>query len=473
MSAGGGAPPQRPDGTVLTIGGPATSRPIAPGFLGLSFEYFAIPYYAGNKPSAVNPVLVQLIRNLAGGSAPVLRIGGDTTDETWWPAPGLTRPLGVDYALTRRWMQVTRSLATRLEARLILGVNLEADSTAVAATEARALLAGIGRRRVDALELGNEPELYGSFTWGPSGTPGRPKGYGFGAFDKDFATIARALPNVPLAGPAVGAPHWFRYIRPFLSSQRRVVVTTLHRYPLQLCYVRPGARDYPTVPHLLSAWSTRTLAGSVAAAVAASHARRVPVRVDEMNTISCGWVPGVAQSFTSALWALDILFRMAGVGVDGVNIHTFPGATYGLFTFSDVHGRWRAVVGPEYYGLEMFAQAAPAGSRLFRVSEAGGGELPAWATRARDGTIRVVVMNASTHTRVLAVQAPGRKGTGTLELLQSGRQGVTLAGEGFGASTTTGLPAGRHRAAKVTPTGPGYVFRVPPASAGMLTIPAA
>ena len=55
-----------PATTVLTVGGPATGRPIPPGFLGLSLEYSAIPAYAGTNPSAIDPVFVQLIRNLAG-----------------------------------------------------------------------------------------------------------------------------------------------------------------------------------------------------------------------------------------------------------------------------------------------------------------------------------------------------------------------------------------------------------------------
>ena len=54
---------------VLTVGGPATNRAIPAGFLGLSLEYFAIPAYAGTNPSAINPVFVQLVRNLAGGES--------------------------------------------------------------------------------------------------------------------------------------------------------------------------------------------------------------------------------------------------------------------------------------------------------------------------------------------------------------------------------------------------------------------
>jgi hypothetical protein len=469
-------PPRPPVGAkVLTIGGPVASQAVAPGFLGLSLEYWAIPAYAGSDPSAIDAVFVQLIRNLAGGHPPALRIGGVTTDNSWWPAPGLGRPAGVTYSLTRRWIGVTRALASRLGARLILGINFEDDNSAVAAAEAKAILAGIGRRRVEALELGNEPELYGIFKWGVSGALGRPHGYDFAAFDQDFTRVAHALPNVPLAGPTNGADSWFRYLGRFLSDQPRVAVATLHRYPLQLCFVSPGQPNYPTIANLLAPNASRSLAASVAAAVRAAHAHRVSLRIDEMNTISCGDVPGVAQSFASALWALDVMFQMARVGVDGVNIHTFPGVGTSLFSFQRVRGRWRGVVEPEYYGLEMFAQAAPAGSRLLRVSPTGAPQLKAWATRAPDHTIRVVAINEGARTQVVAVRATGMKAIGTIERLQApsirARRDVTLAGQSFGANTATGLPAGPRRTRAVAPTAGDYVFRVPAGSAAMLTLP--
>jgi hypothetical protein len=458
----------------LTVGRPAAVQPIAPGFLGLSLEYWAIPAYAGTNPRAIDPVFVQLIRNLAGGNPPVLRIGGDTTDDTWWPVAGASQPPGVTYTLSPNWAAITRSLASELRARLILGINLEADSAAVAATEAGQLVSGIGRDRIEALELGNEPELYGIFTWGPSGATGRPAPYDFPSFDQDFSRIGAALPNMPLAGPTVGAPGWFGYLGTFLTDQPRVTVATLHRYPLQLCYVRRGQPNYPTIRHLFTSWSTRRLASSVATAVTVAHAHHVPLRIDEMNTISCGDVPSVAQSFASALWALDTLFQMASVGVDGVNVHTFPGTDYELFTFRQVRGRWRGVVEPEYYGLDLFAQAAPAGSRLLSVSSSGGPGLRAWATLARDRTIRVVVINVGRRARVVAVRGATSRETGTLERLQarglSARAGVTLAGQDFGASTSTGRLAGRRRVGVVAPRAGGYTFRVPAGSAALLTL---
>lgn len=472
--------PVRPGPSVLTVGAPDPIQPIAPGFVGLSLEYWAVPAYAGADPAATNPVFVRLIRNLTDRAAPVLRIGGVTTDNSWWPARGVTQPAGATFRLTRRWVAITRALADRLGARLILGINLEADSTAVAGAEGRALVSGIGGDRIEALEPGNEPELYGSFKWGFSGAPGRPAGYDFAAFEQDFTRIAAALPKVPLAGPTDGAPSWFRDLGPFLSAEPRVKVATLHRYPLQQCFVTPDQPNYPTIANLLAPSSSTPQADSVIGAVKAAHARGVPVRIDEMNTISCGNVPAVGESFASALWALDTLFAMARVGVDGVNIHTFPDVGTQLFSFRHVRGQWRGKVEPEYFGLAMFAQAAPPGARLLAVSPGGVAGLHAWATRASDGTIRVVLINEGSRADTVALRLRDTTVTGgaasaaigTLERLQApstaATGGVTLAGQGFGA--TTGLPAGRRETSAVASAHGEYRVSVPAGSAAMLTL---
>ncbi len=460
---------------VVTVGRPAAVRPIPPGFLGLSLEYFAIPSYAGTDPSNIDPVFVQLVRNLAGGQPPDIRIGGDTTDRTWWPVPGTSTPAGVNETLTPSWISITKALAAATGARLTLGINLEADSATVAANEADHLVAGLGSSAIEALELGNEPELYGTFTWGRSGKPGRPKGYDYADFSEDFSRIARALPNVPLAGPASGGPKWFDDVGRFLAEHRDVEVTSLHRYPLQLCYILKDQPNYPTIANLLSPRSSRGLADSVAATVRASHAHHTPVRIDEMNTIGCGVDRAVGESFASALWAVDALFSMARVGVDGVNISSFPGATWELFKFSRADGRWRAVVEPEYYGLLMFAQAAPPGSQLLMVSPTRAAHLDAYATRAPDQTVRVVLINEASQTRMVRVRVREASGTGMLELLTApsirARTGVTLGGQSFGAGTTTGLLSGRPTTYAVTPQESEYALRLPAASAVMLTVP--
>jgi hypothetical protein len=473
-----GSDPRVPStATRLAVTETTFGRPIPAGFLGLSLEYDSIEQYAGTDPLAIDPVFVQLVRNLNPGQSPVLRIGGDTTDWTWWPVSGLKKPPGVTYALSPRWISVTRALTQKLRARLILGIDLEAGNVELARLEANKLVDGLGRGSVQALELGNEPALYGSFPWYRTAAgvkvPGRPRSYDVPAYLRDFKTFSAALPPLPLAGPALGASKWMRNLGGFISSQPRLGVVTLHRYPLQLCYTSTKSLKHPTLGHLMNPAATTGLADSFTADVATAHAHGLPLRVDEINSVSCGADRAVSYTFASSLWAVDAMFELTRVGIDGVNLHTFPGAGYELFKLTMANGHWQAVVSPEYYGLVMFAAAAPPGARLLRISGQPGAAVKAWATRAVDGSVHVVLLNKGTQARVFALRLPGAVGDAILERLQgSGLQsasGITLAGQSFGAQTTTGRIGGSAQRRTVKPIGDRYVVSLPAGSAAMLT----
>jgi hypothetical protein len=180
--------------------------------------------------------------------------------------------------------------------------------------------------------------------------------------------------------------------------------------------------------------------------------------------------------FASALWALDALFQMARVGVDGVNIHTAPVYPDRLFAVKRVKSHWQAMVAPEYYGLLMFAQAAPAGSHLLGVSGTSG-EVRAWATRAPGGQIHVVLINDDTvHPQKLVVRVLRASGTWTLERLQApsvhATHGVTIGGRSFGRVTRTGVLPPPNRTVALRPRAGDYVVQMPAASAAMLTLAA-
>jgi hypothetical protein len=461
---------------VVTVGKPLPVRPVTPGFVGLSLEYSSIEPFVGTDPTAPNPTFVQLVRNLDPGQQPVLRIGGDSTDWAWWPTPSVRRPPGIRIDLDPTWLSVTHSLATALDAKLILGINLEADNRALASAEAGALVSGIGRGHVQALELGNEPELYHAYGWytnsAGKAVPGRGRKWSFSNYQRDFAKIAAGLPQVPLAGPAIGSPGWLASTGAFAKAQHRVKLITIHRYPLLRCPSGAPAHS-PTIAQLLAPAASAGLAHSMIPFARAARANGDSIRVDEMNSVACGGAPGVSDTFASALWVVDALFEMARVGVAGVNIHTFNSAMYGLFRFSQVGGVWSAEVRPDYYGLLLFAQAAPPGSHLLDVAGASG-PLRAWATHARDGRTRVVLINDSKRQRQITLRLPASHGDGTLERLLApsvrATSGVTLGGQSFGDATTTGLLAGPPDAQTITPRGRSYAVSLPPASAALLTL---
>ena len=460
-----------------TVGVSPTGQAMPAGFLGLSLEYKAIHQYTGRNPLAINPVMVQLIRNLNPGQSPVLRIGGDSTDWTWWPMRGVIPRGGVSYSLTKGWMRTTQALAADLGAKLILGVNLASDRAALAATEAQALIQGIGRRYISALEIGNEPDLYGVFAWYRDRlghvVHARGRRYNLNSFISEYTKWRTALPKLPLVGPSFSALTWMSGLRRFLAAEKSVRTVTVHRYPLHNSTTDPTNPTYPSIANLLADTASSGIAQEVAPYAAIAHSRGLTFRVDEMNSVSGGGKTGVSDTFASALWVLDTLFNMASVGVDGVNIHTLPNAGYQLFNFSQTGNAWQALVHPEYYGMLMFAQAFPPSAHLLPVSVASG-PVKVWATIAPDGKTRVVLINKDMTTPVtVQVDLTGGSGPATLERLTApsvtATSGVTLGGQGFGNSTQTGTLAGPQQTASVQPLLGSYAVTLPAGSAAMLT----
>jgi hypothetical protein len=464
----------------VDLSGSPAGRPIPGNFVGFSIEYNSLLAYTGVDPAAPNPTFIRLVRALAHGGSPVIRFGGDTTDWTWWSTTAAPKPPGIRYELTPQWVAVARASALALGAHYILGINLEADSRTVAGTEARALLRGLGRGIVAGFELGNEPEIYGTVGWytnsAGASVPGRPSDYGFPAFVADYAAISPSLPRgVPLVGPASGAPKWVAGASRFLAANPGVRVLTYHAYPLRRCYTPSSSPTYPTIANLLSPTAANGAARRLRGAVAVAHERGLQFRVDEINSVSCKGTRGVSDVFASALWGLNALFNLARAGADGVNIHTLQEAAYAPFAFTHSGGRWRAEVRPLYYGLLLFARAAPAGSRMVATAHAPRPALRTWATAGPGPVAHVVLVNESaTRPLTVAVRPPRPARLATVErLLAPGllaKTGVSLAGQTFGATTATGQLSGPRRTVTLQPIHQRYVVRLAPASAAMLTL---
>ncbi len=477
-TASGGAP------ILQAVVSPGTAgNPMPAGFVGLSLEYTALLSYAGSDPGAINPVFLALVRGLAPSGSPVLRIGGDSTDRTWWPVPGMQAPAGIQFTLSANWLAVMHALAAQLGARVIPGINIAADNPSLAAAEAGALLSGIGSRYVEALEIGNEPDLYTTIPL-IGGAPdasvfARGPGYDPQQYIAEFTQLSGALPAAPLAGPAFSSMAWLPYLMQFMASSSNVAVVTYHAYPLSACGGNAGKPTFPSIPNLLADSASQGLAQRLAPYAWIAHSLGEQFRVDEINSVACQGEAGVSNTFASALWMLDTLFNLAAAGVDGVNVHTLPGSNYQPFSFTYTNDQWTATVNPVYYGMLAFTQAFPPGARLLSVS-APSGPVKIWATRSASGELHFVVINEDPSTAAvvrieldgISTPTPGQPLTS--EPLQApslgSTSGISLGGESFAANTTIGfLPSNPQPALIAQSPGGYYSVRLPAASAVLLS----
>ncbi len=421
MAAAALAPPARADDLSFTIaparaprlGSSRPAPPVPPGFVGASIDYCSIDRYVAGPAAA--SVLAHLLGALAP-QGPILRIGGEGPLE---PCPG-----GVQHPLHRTEGAI-RTITAATGARLILGINFAAGRPLWARWDMSTLLRGIepvtgARDRpapqpgpIAAFEIGNEPDLYPRY--GSSATAPAQLTLEFRSYLSDFLRWSRLVRRlghargVGTAGPSLG-----RYGTPWIAGPdlanfealvdgpARPRYVTFHSYPLIGQWPCP-AIQCPQLANLLADSSSHGIAEAVAPYVALLPPGTL-LRVDEMNSVSGGGRRGISDTFGSALWALDAMFELASAGVNGVNVHTFPGAPYELFSHPGA-GPW--FVRPEYYGLLAFARAAPAGSVLLRTAPALAAGVKVWATRGPDGVIRVTIINkdAVTHDVTLSGRA--------------------------------------------------------------------
>jgi hypothetical protein len=391
-------------------------------FTGLGYEISSVA--EPGMFSGTNTRMIQFVRTL--GRSGVIRIGGNTSDYSRWSADGTPSDAPKSGIVNRA---VINDLGDFLRAtgwKLIWGLNLGRGTPEEAADEAAAV-AKSARNLLLAMEIGNEPDLF------PNAH--RKHGYSYADFLSEyrrFKSVVRArVPGVPLAGPDVaGNTGW---VEKFAADESPDLKLLTHHHYSQ----GPPERPTTTIENLLA--GKTGLSRTLDRMEKISASAKIPYRFCEMNSCFNGGKPGVADTFASALWVLDIMFMMASHDCSGVNIETGVNQLGVISAYSPIYpqGNGAYVARPIYYGMLAFAQAGH-GSRVQTTVDADGANLKAYATRGIDGQPRLVLINKEI-TRDLDVNVTTGTRTASAKVNRliapraASKTGVTLGGSAVDA----------------------------------------
>jgi len=426
----------------------------------------------GTSSTNMNPIYEQLLKNLLQhGNGPLLiRDLADGGNSDIYDPGNLS-------ALSQ--------LTQDLNAQFFIGVDLADDDVATATGEAQQLVAALPGSQLQAIELGNEPDLYGN-----SGK--RPAGWDYSEYLADYQQFALALISAS-GGIKLSAPVWaglsssfMDNLDSFISSEASTIaIVTVHHYSGTACNRATEPADYLLTEPAVDG-DTQPLTGPVGIPPYLSAAQQagIPFRIGELNSINCGGQVGVSNSFSSALWAMDIAFSYANVGVSGVNFFS-PGDpntpnAYTPFDFTSTNSgsvTTYAVrnINPLYYGLLLFAQSVQNDAQLLPVALTvpTQANIKAWATIDTNQAIRLLLLNKDQSASGPVSIALAGYGQATVTRLTapsySSTTGVTLGGQTFDGSAD-GTPQGTAYAEIAQPASGVYTVALPPVSAALITI---
>lgn len=422
----------------LTLGKP-TGRKIALDFTGLSYESAQL-----SDPSFFAPDNTQLIDLVAGlGDRGVLRIGGNTSEYCFWKhdpqAHGasttpLQEAIGPDKGnkapphrvITEHAIHHLRHFLDRLPGwSLIYGLNLGLGTPQMAASEAAFVAHAMGPKLL-AFQMANEPDLFYR-----NGL--RPASYNAEQFITEwrrfFEEVRRRVPNAPFAGPDTAYNN--DWLVPFAKAFRSDVKFISSHYYAE----GPPTDPSMDIPRLLrpDAKLDREFAGLQEV----TKETGLPFRVAETNSCYSGGKENVSDTFASALWGVDYMFRIAQAGGTGVNFH---GGGYGWYTPIAGTRAKGFEARPLYYGMRLFREAAGSGGELLEanLSTAPDG-LRVYAVQRPDGRVALIALNLSLEHPIDIV--PGQRFSGNPVIRLKAPSASSKSGETLGETSISAAGA--------------------------------
>jgi hypothetical protein len=448
----------------ITLNLLSPGRPVPARFLGLSFEAQAIDQIGA---LARHGDLVTLLRSLGPG---LLRFGGITADQNvGWQDAVTPRPTWATSTVGPAQMQALGVLARRSGWQVLLTVGMAHYEPQAAAREVAAAHAALGPDLL-GVEIGNEPDAYGHHGFRP--LPWLVQGYEeqVGAYRE---AIAALTPGVEIVGPDVSGSGAFTEWGYAEAASQAPLLLTGHHYPLGCAQTPP-----PSIETLLGAADRGREAHSLETYLSISRASNIPFRIDETNSVSCGGVAGISDTFASALWAAGYVGQAMAAGTVGINLQGNPtncgGYTPVCATSPSALAAGKMRAEPDWYALLLTRSLVGYRPLPTTISAAVAPNLAAYGFAGPAHTRKLLLVDdEAPGAPPLALRVPVGAGLGAARVLRlsgpslTATDGVRLGGRAVASSGAWAPPAHGEDA----PVRGGVLsLRLEPSSAALVTV---
>ncbi len=294
----------------LTLSPSSPGITVPPAFTGIAYETGAV-HYDSIRPG--NHTLINFFKTIGVKN---FRIGGNSV-ESYLYINGNTHNTHPFDTITQNEIDSLFMFASAVGCKVIFDLDFGGHfDPSLAAQEATYIM----QRYVPQLlsfEIGNEPNLYYS-----SGL--RSSAYNYDSFLLQYRqyvdTIRKYNPAAPVLGPSAAQFGAALYTNPFAHDMKDTIcMLTQHYYVMAANPCCIGSE----IVKLLKQSTLQTITSLCDTLVMRADSDNIPFRMDENNAI---WTPGgqwgVSNSLADALWALDYMYSLAEVGVNGVNFHS-------------------------------------------------------------------------------------------------------------------------------------------------------
>ncbi len=452
----------------VTVTSTATSV-VPQSFLGLSVNVDEMEDFTDQ---AAFPNFVNLI-NPDGDGPFVLRVGGTEADTAYWNdelstiMPQYVAPAPDRVVLNSAWLHSLAGAVTATGSDVILNVNAAAHDPLMAYYLTRAAEQILPSGSLNAIAIGNEPNLYSAGYLGINkSTTSWVRNFSAVRYDTLYSLYANLLrrhyPSLTLAGPELSAP-----TAPWLTSllqhdPGQVGLATEHYYAYSACAGR-GSSAYPALHRYFRITNINQQTALMAPAINAAHSAGLGYRLTELGSSTCLGLPAVTDTFATSLWGLDQLFQFITAGVDGVNFHLRANEPNSAIqsTGAGLNAE------PLLYGIAAFASALGPNAQLNQVSGVLPSNVRVWAVQSDNG-YSLALINDTTQRERVSVTMPISLPLSVKALSSAtpwsgsttfGGQTISANGTWQGTTLTT----------TVTPVTGSYTFTIPPDSAQIAT----